>query len=191
MLRVESPAFFPLTVSFTLKDENDYHERYHTLSPTPAYPFQKRVDSAMLTLARKKKICADEEFLLLMNSEHPLKIAQDGLKEGESKLKLYFPGKAGIYMLPAMYFIHDKDKSERIMIIGAQGDVCDVSEPLVHAHSRGTPLYRVRTQSTDAQGRLFLLFEDSRVQTLCVKEKSGFKMHDIELPNDKEAHIEI
>ena len=106
-------------------------------------------------------------------------------------MKLYSPQKPGLYLLPAMYLIEDKEKSEWITLVSAQGDAYTLSGPLRYPHSRGAALFRVRLQKTDEEGKLFLLFEDSATQTICVQSEKKYQMHEIPLPPSGEGIISV
>ncbi|MDL2217588.1 hypothetical protein LJC27_02910 [Christensenellaceae bacterium OttesenSCG-928-M15] len=190
-LQVSSRSYFPLQLTFTLQNAQDYHEQYHTLSPTAAYPFGKRVDAANVTILRKKVPLANEDVMVLIKAEQPLKIAQDGLKGAGTEARLYTAKKMGVYLLPALYFIDDKAKSEWVSITGAQDDVYSFGAPLKYPHERGCALFRVRLQRTDEEGKLFLLFEEKDNQTICLHDGKGFVMRDVAYPQSGETLVSL
>ena len=147
--------------------------RYLTLNPSESHP-------ATLRSSRIAGCAVGVRELYIMRTKCGLKIAEDAAEAGNTSVKLFCGGARP--RLPAISRIRDKiaSRSEIIMLIGAEGDVYRLREPLAFSHPRSSaviPLIRLRCAENGAFSFVvppeFRPDKDGKIKLRVLAERGG------------------
>lgn len=135
---VRSPEFQTETMTIRVGGSED-PVRYLTLNPSGSHP-------AALRSPRIAGRAVGVQRLYIMRTRCGLKIAEDTAEAGNISVKLFCGGARPC--LPAFFRIRDKtvSRGEIVTLIGAEGDVYRLGEPLAYSHPRSSsviPLIRL------------------------------------------------
>lgn len=135
---VKSPKFQTETMTIRVGGSED-PVRYLTLNPSESHPAARHSPRIA-----GRAVGARE--LYIMRTKCGLKIAEDAAEAGNTSVKLFCGGARP--RLPAIFQIKDKTASrgEIVTLIGAEGDVYRLGEPLAFSYPRSSeviPLIRL------------------------------------------------
>ena len=153
-LIIKNPFYITEKMSFTSSTEL----LPVVLKPAPNYPYGR--DASRISL----KCCSDTPVKLWIGQireDMEIKIAQSGLKAGDSELRLYYEGKAEKLSFPGYCLISDGENSEIVMLDALKKDENSFTgEPLKSAHKRGCCLYPVLSYMSEPGKSIDVTFKE-------------------------------
>ena len=152
------------------------------LKPASCYPYGRNAAKLRLNNAPD----SPEELLWVgqIRDDTEIKIAQSGLKEGDSEIKLFFEGRTEKLPLPGYFLISDGENSEVCMLDDLKKDENSfVSEPLKSAHKRGCSLYPVLMYRAAAGSYPEIIFREKT--DVCIWAPKAGKLSIIDMDREE------
>jgi hypothetical protein len=146
-ITIKSSVYLDETISIITTGDR-LEERTISLKPAENYPFGKNAAHARATV-RQNGACvkgADVKLAVIYGTE--IKIAQDSLASGETKMRLFIKGEHAL-KLPMEYLITDGQQYEINTLISLIDGIGILLDPLENNYIRGDALYPCQSYKTD------------------------------------------
>ncbi len=148
-------------IAFDVK-KGDYDIASITLKPQKNYPFARAIVTLEGTVEKNKKPVQDTPvWVAEVEKGIEMKVAQDGVVEGNTSMKLFCRGDTQMLFFPCNYMIIDGNKSEAVTLTSIEEEVAYLSAPLEFAHKRGVLIIRAQIYRTDDAGKFEAYFREA------------------------------